>query len=581
VATVTGTTHTLYVNGAQAATATMDTLGYSDTVNVNLGRKSDGTMYLGGTVDDVRLYSKALTPFEVQSLYQENSYGLGEPAADFILGTTFEGGQYWVSRTKRSWTASSTLCESYGGHLATISSTYENSAVMMAAKLTPDSDACWIGGSDQALEGTWTWVTGEPFSYTNWNPGEPSGGSENCTAMWGPGGLFGTWNDASDGNLYYCIMEIEGPPDPEPWYNPTDFLSYPTTFSSATVSWTDSTGVPAPDNYLVKWSSVGYGDIVTPVDGVFEPDGPGVKNVAHGVQMYEIPGLATGTTYYVRIWPYTNYGSNVNYKLDSPLEGTARPWAVVVLTTGTEWTVPVGINPIRVWAIGGGGGGAGCPMNVDASSGGGGGAGGMAHQTFGVTDNQVITFTIGAAGTAGIAASDGWVGGDTSVTIGGTTITGYGGTGGYYNTGTAAAGGGYAVASFGANGGNGAGATGDAAAGGGGGGIGMANGTSVSQVGGTGGQSTDLVQLFAALAAGGVPTTGPGIGGGLETTPVNDKDGSAATGFGCGGGGAGWYGGDGGAGLYGGGGGGAAGYASGDVDHAGGSGGQGVVVIMY
>ncbi len=53
-------------------------------------------------------------------------------------------------------------------------------------------------------------------------------------------------------------------------------------------------------------------------------------------------------------------------------------------------------------------------------------------------------------------------------------------------------------------------------------------------------------------------------------------DGGNASGFGCGGGGGGWYGGKGGNGLYGGGGGGAAG---GQLAHAGGTGGQGVVAI--
>jgi hypothetical protein len=30
-----------------------------------------------------------------------------------------------------------------------------------------------MGASDAAVEGTWTWVTGEPFSFANWGAGQP------------------------------------------------------------------------------------------------------------------------------------------------------------------------------------------------------------------------------------------------------------------------------------------------------------------------------------------------------------------------------------------------------------------------
>ena len=39
----------------------------------------------------------------------------------------------------------------------------------------------WLYGTDEFSEGGWEWAsTGRPFSFTNWYPGEPTGGSEDC-----------------------------------------------------------------------------------------------------------------------------------------------------------------------------------------------------------------------------------------------------------------------------------------------------------------------------------------------------------------------------------------------------------------
>lgn len=59
----------------------------------------------------------------------------------------------------------------------------------------------WIGASRDE-NGTWTWVTGEPWEYTNWNDGEPNNSSnvvanETCAAVWPYG-----WNDLANDNLY-------------------------------------------------------------------------------------------------------------------------------------------------------------------------------------------------------------------------------------------------------------------------------------------------------------------------------------------------------------------------------------------
>src|SRR5207244_546216 len=69
------------------------------------------------------------------------------------------------------------------GHLATLDSPSENQFLV---KQFPQAIAggYWLGGFQ--LHGLldpaagWQWVTGEPWSYTNWNSGEPND-------YWGPG----------------------------------------------------------------------------------------------------------------------------------------------------------------------------------------------------------------------------------------------------------------------------------------------------------------------------------------------------------------------------------------------------------
>jgi hypothetical protein len=50
----------------------------------------------------------------------------------------------------------------------------------------------WTGGSDAAQEGTWRWSAGHPWSYSNWDAGQPQGSSnENCAVVMDNG----KWHD--------------------------------------------------------------------------------------------------------------------------------------------------------------------------------------------------------------------------------------------------------------------------------------------------------------------------------------------------------------------------------------------------
>lgn len=80
------------------------------------------------------------------------------------------------------------------GHLATITSAAEQSYV---ANLISGTEA-WIGGTQPSGSpepaGGYTWITGEPFNYTNWSSGEPNNAGGEDTVLFGFNGL---WNDLS------------------------------------------------------------------------------------------------------------------------------------------------------------------------------------------------------------------------------------------------------------------------------------------------------------------------------------------------------------------------------------------------
>lgn len=102
------------------------------------------------------------------------------------------------------------------------------------------------------------------------------------------------------------------------------------------VSWVDASGGTAPEGYLIKSSDVDFASITDPVDGVPESNSFRVQNVAQGVQAAVFTGFA-GTTYYYKIFPYTNSGSNINYKTD----GSVPQFS---LTNGTAPALPLTEN---------------------------------------------------------------------------------------------------------------------------------------------------------------------------------------------------------------------------------------------
>ncbi len=102
---------------------------------------------------------------------------------------------------------------------------------------------------------------------------------------------------------------------------------------SIELTWNDNDGAVPADTFLLKIST--SSNITAPVDGTPEADdfdltdGNGCVNVEHGAEQYVWNGLDPGTHYYFKIWPYSNSGTNIDYKTDGtvPSADTTTPSA--------------------------------------------------------------------------------------------------------------------------------------------------------------------------------------------------------------------------------------------------------------
>jgi len=121
------------------------------------------------------------------------------------------GHSYQRFDTAVDWPTAKNACASLGGHLATITSQAENDWIQSSF-----GTEVWLGGTDEAQEGTWKWITGEEWSYSNWYSGEPNDyrGGEDYLQQY----VDGTWNDNGGpgyggpgygGNLFVYLCEWE------------------------------------------------------------------------------------------------------------------------------------------------------------------------------------------------------------------------------------------------------------------------------------------------------------------------------------------------------------------------------------
>ena len=146
-----------------------------------------------------------------------------DPGGPYVVArdVTFDGSRsrinrYVVNQDALTWSQARGAAASYplsnctSAHLATVTSQREQDAIH--GGLGNAIAFKWLGGYKN---GGWQWVTGEPWSYVNWQPGEPSG--DGRAVHVGGGGVStpsgweydGKWNDTPMSGAARSLVERE------------------------------------------------------------------------------------------------------------------------------------------------------------------------------------------------------------------------------------------------------------------------------------------------------------------------------------------------------------------------------------
>ena len=143
----------------------------------------------------------------------------GTPTSTFPVFQWTSGpganGHYYILAPSTNWVAAEELAVHMGGHLASVTNAEEQA--FLESVLLPSGESFWLGFRDDADESHFTWSSGEPVTYTNWNSGQPDNwpfgtptGEDFAAFNWG---TPGKWNDFSDATRLRGVIELETAPD--------------------------------------------------------------------------------------------------------------------------------------------------------------------------------------------------------------------------------------------------------------------------------------------------------------------------------------------------------------------------------
>lgn len=136
---------------------------------------------------------------------------------------------YYVAEGMMTSAQAEAWAVSRGGHLVAINNAAEDAWIHSYLGLS--TGYYWLGGSDATVEGSFAWITGEPFSYQNFLVGEPdddvgSGGGGDYLALSVADWAWLDTNGNFTGFVTGAIAERSSPTGTGPFLNPANNHAY-------------------------------------------------------------------------------------------------------------------------------------------------------------------------------------------------------------------------------------------------------------------------------------------------------------------------------------------------------------------
>ncbi|MCR5632222.1 MAG: leucine-rich repeat protein [Eubacterium sp.] len=147
-------------------------------------------------------YQTHIYAWDKSGLRTSNSGKMVTLPQNSVKSIAYNGHTYEMYNSNVGWKDARDIAQSKGGHLVTINSSEEKTFIDSFISDGGNS-AYWIGGTDEASEGTFTWVTGESFTKYGSGSFDNAGGNEHYLGVWLPS--F-NWNDFPD--TYYLTNKI-------------------------------------------------------------------------------------------------------------------------------------------------------------------------------------------------------------------------------------------------------------------------------------------------------------------------------------------------------------------------------------
>ena len=167
----------------------------------------------------------------------------------------------------------------------------------------------------------------ELVSYVNTAPDyQPLYGNLDTLVKWHNQDPVNNWERNRNDIVYYQYQANRNPFVDHPEYVDLIWGEEPVSHVSGfsandiTLTWNEATDGVLPDGYLIRKSTIGFNEIVLPVDGVPVENDTDNKNILYGTGQCVFKGAAPGTTCYFKIFPYKGAEEAINYKTDGDIQ---------------------------------------------------------------------------------------------------------------------------------------------------------------------------------------------------------------------------------------------------------------------